>query len=139
MALAAGSFVVPAADIAAAIIQTSLPLFGIVESTAGGSPPTDVVVAWENGTRVSYAVSQTGGGTPLLAVVAASGVSPSLLGRVVDPTALPNPGLRLRGLVVAQFLAQNPDGTDIVEVTLIQCSAGFYAIPTADVTPILSA
>jgi hypothetical protein len=94
-------------------LEARRPLLGVCESAVAGiapAPPTNVVVAWEDGTRVTYPVA-----TGLASAVAPS--SPSLLGAVVQfglgviPVPLFGAGNRVRGPVVmhAEFFEANGD------------------------------
>lgn len=101
--IAAGTVVFTKASYGSIEAEGPRPLLGICESATApvnpGDPPTNVVVAWEDGTRTTY-VAAIG----LLQLQAMAG--PSVLGTVMhyNNPAVPllNPGARLSGPVVLQ-------------------------------------
>jgi hypothetical protein len=132
--IAAGTVVFTKASFGSIEPEASRPLLGICESAEApvdpGDPPTNVVVAWEDGTRTEYVAS-----IGLFQLQPASG--PSLLGTVMQydnpQTPLPNPGARLTGPVVmhGQIFdeagdAINPPGDSVV----LKTPLGYLALPT---------
>lgn len=132
--IAAGSVVVAAATLIGFELVTSRPLLGVCESAtppgAPGDPPTTVVVAWEDGTRVTYPIA-----AGLLSLGAPT--SASLLGTVMQ-FALTNPpflqaGTRLRGPVVLHANYFEPNGDPISggenEVATVKTKFGYFGFP----------
>lgn len=144
--IAAGSVVMARSSFSSFELVARRPLLGRCESATPpvgpGDPPTDVVVAWEDGTRVEYPSAQG-------LVSSTPPTTPSLLGTVVQfgGTLLPIPileaGTRLRGPVVmqSQLFEANGDpltGPDSEVVTMKTrfgyssfLAAGFTAVPNA--------
>jgi hypothetical protein len=139
-AIAAGSVVIPGAEYAPlGEVLRPIPFLGVVESSGGGSPPATVVVAWENGTRVSYAVTQPGSGAPTLLGLAPP-TNASIQGSIVDPVpGIPNPGGKFRGVVVLHLSAVLPDGTASGDIVMVKTKIGFYVLPFIDVAVVPNA
>jgi hypothetical protein len=128
-AIAAGSLVAPIITLATGFVQTPFYKVGVCESAVAGPPPTNVVVAWEDGTRETFASAV--GLIQLLPPV-----TPSLLGAYgtyADGT-LPHPGGRLAGPVVAHVLAADASGVEQSEIVVIPSPQGFLAIPVSAFT-----
>ena len=123
-AIAAGSIVAASAAVTASIAAAVAPKMGVVESVGGGSPPATVVVAWEDGTRDTYAVSLN-----VLTQILPT-VTPSLLGSVVAPAVF-NPGGRFSGPVVQHFIGDIAAGGNPIEVVTFRTPLGFVTLPVA--------
>jgi hypothetical protein len=129
--IAAGSVVVAAASLIFVEFEAARLKLGVCESAVApvgpGNSPTNVVIAWEDGTRTTYAASADA----LLQV--APPATPSLLSSyaALNPAALSvNQAGRYGGIVVAHFAFALPDGTDQPEIVLLRTSAGLTALPT---------
>lgn len=137
--IAAGSVIVVQATLSGFELAQRRPLLGICESAVAGvppAPPTNVVVAWEDGTRVTYPDAKA------LASVVNPGVA-SLLGSVVqlggEGTLVPFPilgaGNRVRGPVVMHAEYFQANGDPVVgpgeqnQVLTVKTPLGFVSFP----------
>lgn len=135
--IAAGSVVVTKGSLTVFELVARRPLLGVCESAtpgAPGDPPTNVIVAWEDGTRVTYPVAEA------LASMVAPSVA-SLLGTVMQfgGPAVPLPvfgaGGRIRGPVVmhAEYFAA--DGDPLIgpgeenQVLTVKTELGYASYP----------
>lgn len=137
--IAAGTIVTTKSALSGFELENRRPIIGRCESAiagAPGSPPTDVVVAWEDGTRETYAVA-----IGLASVGLPS--SASLLGTVMQflPTTPPlfEAGTRLRGPVVmhAEYFEANGDplvGSN--EVATLKTRFGYASVPVVGLVPV---
>lgn len=128
-------------SIGSAVIHQDRPIRGIVESLVAGSPPTTVLVNWQNGTSVTYATSGTGA-TAVLYKLGQLTTIP-LTGTVVRPkqgSGIPNPGGRLQGPVVYHLGVVDPS-TDlaVTEVVVIETPIGFLVADLSQVEVVPSA
>lgn len=133
--IAAGTVVIATASLSGFELINRRPLLGVCESATPpggpGDPPTDVVVAWEDGTRETYAIARG-----LLSIAAPSAAS--LLGTVMQ-FALTTPpfleaGTRLRGPVVLHANAFEANGDPLSgggEVVTIQTRFGYAGFPAS--------
>lgn len=139
----AGDFVVPAAAMAAGnTVHAKRPILGVVESLVAGSPPTNVLVNWQDGTSVTYATSGTGATSVIYRIGGLIGSLP-LPGIVVRPkstSGIPNPGGRIMGPIVDHLSLTDPS-TDaaIAEVVVFETPIGFYVLDVNDVEVVPSA
>lgn len=125
--------------IGAFVIHQERPKIGVIESLVGGSPPTTVVVVWEDGTRVSYAAVNSGA-TAVLFKLGLSVIP--LVGNVAQPKAgmgTPNPGARLQGTIIMHFSLEDGAGTPFGEFVVIDTPTGFLVIPASNITVLPSA
>lgn len=122
------------------ISQRELPQFGFVESLTPGPPPTAVTVVWSDGLPTLYAAVNDGAASVLAHVVSAA--QPILLNYVVQPVpggSIPNPGGRLSGPVVQQYGLEDPSGTFIDEVVVVETPIGVLVLPYAAVVVVPNA
>lgn len=118
------------------VIHDTQPEFGIVESTGAGSPPVNVVVVWQDGSRVQYAVSGSGATSVLFRLAGVAGGIP-IIGNVAQPksgTGIPNPGSRLQGPIIQHFGLEDPTTALVGEVVVVDTPLGFLVIAPSDAT-----
>lgn len=135
-----GDVVVTAASMTGPNLHQALPLSGMVESVTPGAPPTAVTIAWGDGTRTLYPVVGSGATSVLLRRNTTS--TNVLLNRVVQPNAasgIPNPSGRLRGAVAQQFDLEDPNGTSVQTVVVVETPIGVLVTAEANVEVIPSA
>ena len=143
--LAAGDTVVAAAAVkflnAGCVVHATPMRLGSVESCTPGAgptdPPTAVTVGWSDGTRTLYAV--VGSGATSVLYGAQGSVIKLLLGQFAQPTAasgVPNPGGRTQGAVVQQTALQDPAGTDVGDVCIVQTEFGYLAEISANLNAV---
>lgn len=108
-------------------------LLGACESATGpvnpGDPPTNVVVAWQDGTRQTYAVAEG----ILVQLVPPS--APSLLGSIMSIAAgvIPNAGGRSVGPVILHVSVGDASGGSFAELLVARTKLGILILPPAAV------
>lgn len=132
-AIAAGSIVIPSGALGVFETAPRPPMCGVCASAvppAGpGLAPTNVVVAWEDGTTVSYAESANAL-TQLLPPT-----TPSLLGsratyNAAAMTAIPAPGSRAVGPVILHGGVTDAAGNSpVTEFVTVRTPLGFLGLP----------
>jgi len=144
--IAAGDIVFLAAAVlgppASFVIHEEAPELGVVESVGAGSPPTDVVVVWQDGRRTQYDAVGSGATSLLYRVGSLAPDTILIIGFVAQPktgSGIPNPGSRLQGPVVQQYGLEDPTGSAVGEVVVIDTPLGFLAIATTDAAVLPSA
>lgn len=134
--IAAGSVVTPRASLTAFELAYRRPLLGVCAHAtapgAPGDPPTNVVVAWEDGTFATY-----NDASGLIQQTAPS--APSLLGTVMQAASglgvFINSGTRTRGPVVAHAAYFEPNGDPLGgdpsqnEVATVKTPLGYMSFP----------
>lgn len=135
--IAAGSVVAVKSNLSGFELSARRPLLGICESAVAGvppAPPTNVVIAWEDGTRVTYPDAKG-------LISAAAPTDPSLLGTVVQfgGTLVPFPilgaGNRIRGPVVMHSEYFDANGDPFVgpgeqnQVLTVKTELGYVSFP----------
>ena len=133
--IVAGDSVILAA--ATKLPSETVPMFGNVASATAGPPPTNVVVDWSNGTQVAYAAIGTDSSDAVLLKVTASQVR-SFLGQIVRIIFTGDPGSRVQGRIVQQYLLLDPSGDPALggEIVVIETPVGFITTDTAFIVPI---
>lgn len=119
------------------VVHETRPKLGTVESLTSGTPPTDVIVVYEDGSRTEYPAVNDGAASVLYVVAGLS--NPPIVGAVVQSKTGPNPGGLLQGPVVQQVGLEDPSGNAVGEVVVVQTPTGFLVIPTSDARVVASA
>ena len=129
--IAAGSVVVAGSSFAPIEFEADRLKLGVCESAVSPvgptDPPTDVVIAWEDGTRTVYATTY---GNVLLQV--APPATPSLLSSyvAVNPALAPlNVAGRYGGIVIGHFLVADQSGTNNGEFVMVRTPVGVTVLP----------
>lgn len=124
------------------VIHEQPPQIGIIEALDAGSPPTNVVVVWQDSRRTQYNAVGSGA-TSLLFVVGniPTGTVP-IVGFIVQPksgSGIPNPGTRLQGPVIHQYGLEDPTGALVGQAIVVATPIGFLVIDPADATVLAAA
>jgi hypothetical protein len=121
-------------------LHSQAPQIGVVESLTPGAPPTAVIVDWRDGTRRTYTAVNSGAASVLAQIVNIT--QPYIVGFTVQPTAasgIPNPGGRLRGVVVDQLNLADPVDAALDEVLVVQTPNGYLVARYTDMEIVPSA